>query len=212
MNNKYSERRKGLTLISLLIVILVIGILATMMVYSSSEAVATAKAAKILANLHLLRRAAIAWYADNRDKVQSDGRVKVESKKDPKPIQELTDEEIKLSSYLSHLGATEINLNKTYNDSSTHNTNTDLGEGCYGICDGGTVKNSNSTVIEFHRNAWYVGYRFTASEGKIKEKIRSRQKSSGVLFGTSDAHDLSTGKDDFNVDSKKFAAVWVRVL
>ena len=204
------DRRKGFTLASLLIVILVIGILSAMMMYSSSEAIATAKAAKILANLQLLRRAAIAWYVDNRDKVLPDGRVKIGGNE--KPIQEFRDSTLKLSSYLSHLGATEINLNKTYGDQSTHNTNTDLGEGCYGVCDGGTVKNDRSSVVEFHRNVWYVGYRFMAGEGKVKEKIRSRQKSSGVLFGTSDAHDLSTDEDTFDVDSKRFAAVWVRVL
>lgn len=207
MNSSYNTRRRGLTLISLLIVILVIGILATMMMYSSSEAVATAKAAKILANLHLLRRAAIAWYADNRDKVRPNGMVKIDGKE--QPIQQFSDKELKLGSYLSNLGGAGINVNEftAKPNNNTGNIDTYLQKGCYRIFDGGTeVSSDKKTKTAYHRNVWYVGYRFLDGEEKVKEKIKGRLKSAGVEFGTADAHINTYENDDH------FAAVWMRVL
>lgn len=63
------QKRKGFTLIELLIVIVVIGILSAMMMFSSTEAVSSAKASNIIANMRNLRTAAIAWYADNESRV-----------------------------------------------------------------------------------------------------------------------------------------------
>ncbi len=45
------NKRRGFTLIELLIVIVVIGILAAMMMFSSTEAVSSAKASNIISNL-----------------------------------------------------------------------------------------------------------------------------------------------------------------
>ena len=61
--------RKGFTLVELLIVIVVIGILSAMMMLSSTEAVSSAKAADIISDLRNLKTAALAFYADNLDKV-----------------------------------------------------------------------------------------------------------------------------------------------
>ena len=58
-------KRKGFTLLHLLIVIAVIGILSVMMLFSSTEAVTTAKASNIVANLTHIRKAVIMWYCDN---------------------------------------------------------------------------------------------------------------------------------------------------
>ena len=52
--------RKAFTLVELLIVIVVIGVLAMMMMLSSTEAVTTAKASNIAANLTHIRKAVIA--------------------------------------------------------------------------------------------------------------------------------------------------------
>jgi len=67
---KNYAKRRGFTLVELLIVIVVIGILSAMMMLSSTEAVSSAKAAKIISDLRNLKTAALAWYADNIDFVE----------------------------------------------------------------------------------------------------------------------------------------------
>ncbi|MBR0256755.1 MAG: prepilin-type N-terminal cleavage/methylation domain-containing protein, partial [Synergistaceae bacterium] len=61
MKIRFNARRKGMTLAGMMIVIAVIAVLATMMMYSSTEAIATAKATQILTNLQILKRATISW-------------------------------------------------------------------------------------------------------------------------------------------------------
>ena len=73
-----SSVRRGFTLVELLIVIVVIGVLSAMMMLSSTEAVASAKANNIISNLHNWKKAALEWYADNVDKVDSDGRIRAD--------------------------------------------------------------------------------------------------------------------------------------
>ena len=68
---KREIRRKGFTLVELLIVIVVIGILSAMMMISSSEAVSSAKATNIVNNLRAVKVAALAYYADHSDKFDS---------------------------------------------------------------------------------------------------------------------------------------------
>ena len=60
-------KRRGFTLVELLIVIVVIGILSAMMMLSSSEAVSSAKATAIISDLRSLKTAALAYFADNFD-------------------------------------------------------------------------------------------------------------------------------------------------
>lgn len=201
--------RKGVTLISMLIVIAILGILAAMIFMSSSEAIATARAAAIIANLDTLKKAATQWYIYNREKVQPDGRVKIGS--EIKPVQEWTDKELNLSSYLSGTGASNIQLTSNaesgeFKDTGTKITKMEKGD--YGLYDGGTVSKQNddgswTKDVEYHRNAWYVGYRFTDSEEKVKEKVRGRMKSAGVFFATTDAH-----QDNVN----EYDAVWMQVF
>lgn len=207
-------RRKGLTLISVLAVIVVIAVLASAMMFSSTEAESTARATKILTDLQTLKRAAIAWYLDNRDKVAtSNGKVKgkdvvsgmVIINDVARPIQEWGEDDIQLSRYISGGNKSDINLHgKTKQDKNTGNSNTNLEEGTYGICDGGTVKDSSKKVLEYHRSAWYVGYCFKKGEDKVRDKIRSMMSTTGVFLGTADAH-----LDTYNDNS---AAVWLRVF
>lgn len=201
--------RKGVTLISMLIVIAILGILAAMIFMSSSEAIATARAAAIIANLNTLKKAAVQWYVNNRDKVQPDGRVKIGNT--TKPVQEWTDTELNLSSYLSGTGASNLQFTKPaesgeFKDTGTKVTKMEKGD--YGLYDGGTVSKQNedgswTEKVEYHRNAWYVGYRFMDGEEKVKEKVRGRMKSSGVFFATTDVH-----QDNLN----DYDAVWMQVF
>ena len=65
MRNSKNIRRKGFTLVELLIVIVVIGILSAMMMLSSTEATTSAKATAIVSNLRNMKTAALAYYADH---------------------------------------------------------------------------------------------------------------------------------------------------
>ena len=66
---KREMKRKGFTLVELLIVIVVIGILSAMMMLSSTEAVTSAKASNIVSNLRNLKTAALALYNDKMDDI-----------------------------------------------------------------------------------------------------------------------------------------------
>ena len=64
---KFDSKRKGFTLVELLIVIVVIGILSAMMMLSSSEAVSSARATTIVADMRNIKTALLAYYTDNID-------------------------------------------------------------------------------------------------------------------------------------------------
>ena len=59
--------RKGFTLVEILIVIAVIGILASMIMLSSSESVSSANANNIISNLVNWKQAALMYYTDSLD-------------------------------------------------------------------------------------------------------------------------------------------------
>ncbi|MBQ7168612.1 MAG: type II secretion system protein [Synergistaceae bacterium] len=65
---KREMKRRGFTLVELLIVIVVIGILSAMMMMSSSEAVSSARASTITSNMRNLQTAALAYWSDNMGK------------------------------------------------------------------------------------------------------------------------------------------------
>ncbi len=101
-------RRKGFTLVELLIVILVIGILSAMMIFSSTEAVTSAKATKIISDLTQLKKAVTAWYLDNysrfvyvndNKKFQLDGQTEIHTylNQHPDEIQRYFSTSFKLS-------------------------------------------------------------------------------------------------------------------
>ena len=67
MKNNRNMKRRGFTLVELLIVIVVIGVLSAMMMLSSTEAVSSARASNIVSNLRNLKTAALAYYIDHID-------------------------------------------------------------------------------------------------------------------------------------------------
>ena len=194
-----------------MIVIVVIAILATMFMMSSAESVSTAHATRIINNLRVMKAAVLEWYRDNRDKVvtvtgkspdRHPGMVNISG---IHPIQEMKDSTIKLSEYIDHLGGSGINLynTETVKYGTTTRQNTLLQKGYYGVYDGGT-EIINGTRY-YHRDTWYVGYRFKDDEGKVREKIRARLKSNvGMWLGTGDAH--------IDNDRDNEEAVWLKVL
>lgn len=90
-NAKLEMKRKGFTLVELLIVIVVIGVLSAMMMLSSTEAVSSAKAADIVSDLRNLKTAALAWYADNLDYAE-------------KTLSNLESEKDKIAKYMNNEG------------------------------------------------------------------------------------------------------------
>lgn len=182
---KNFSKRKGFTLVELLIVIVVIGVLSAMMMLSSTEAVSSAKASNIISNLRNLKTAVLSWYADNLDKVQADGRVKLTDKltdKDIKPIQEWTDAQLGISKYFSNGDSVPY---KGKNE-------TKGGNGFYCIYDAGSG----------NRTTWYVGYRFDIkTEAAVKEKVKARKDSLGLIFVDEEPNH---GKGD--------GRVWMKVM
>ena len=70
-------KRKGFTLVELLIVIVVIGILSSMMMMSSTEATSSARASNIVSNLRNLKTAALAYYVDHLDAITANPNVSI---------------------------------------------------------------------------------------------------------------------------------------
>lgn len=62
------SKHKGFTLMEMMIVIAVMGILASMMMMSSSESISTARASSIVTNLRNFSMAAMAYYTNNIDR------------------------------------------------------------------------------------------------------------------------------------------------
>ena len=60
-------KRKGFTLVELLIVVFIIGILTSMMTVSSSDSIDAADAVSIIGNLSTMKKAAFAIYLESRD-------------------------------------------------------------------------------------------------------------------------------------------------
>lgn len=67
MKSNNTVKREGFTLVELLIVIVVIGVLSTMMIFSSTEAVTSAKANNVIVKMTQIKKAAIALYIDSLD-------------------------------------------------------------------------------------------------------------------------------------------------
>lgn len=62
-------KRRGFTLLELLIVMVVIGVLSAMIMFAADEAITSAKASNIIANLRNLKTAVLAWHADSFDQI-----------------------------------------------------------------------------------------------------------------------------------------------
>ena len=203
-------KRKGFTLIELLIVIVVIGILAAMMMISSTEAVNSARVAAVLSNMRNIKTAITAWYLENTDKIErgdnGTGAYLVRWSNDYKgndnltPIQELWDSRVKRSgktqdttsfkaivlSYMENTDRVTATNRKTDNWN-----NNDSAYGGYVLEDnGGTEK----------RTQWFLGY--VVDNESMKKKFAGRAKSLRLLQENRKNSKVYTNGD----------IVWMRVL
>ena len=190
-----SFKRKGFTLVELLIVIIIIGVLATMMMMSSDEASTSAKAAKIISNLESIKTAVGAWYIDNRDRVvvttnwsnkatyqvnrTGTGNMEVIAGRvfvgdTPYPLQHCSGTSLDIYKYFST--GTTILLNET-DKKAGKGGSTNLHRGSYGLYDAGTPEDNDQDKLE---TVWYVGYAFKEDEAKVCEKIKLRAKTLGM--------------------------------
>ncbi len=199
MHTKF--KRRGFTLVELLIVIVVIGVLAAMMMLSSDEAVSSARATKIIADMRTMKTALTAWYTDNYDRVvkQSNGEYKIYLNRDLTGTPQYLGNFLKQGNWAGKReicryvdGSDSIQL-MPHND-ITNWTNSHA-QGCYFLCsetvgemsnkdnDDGSYGRQKSDTVRLRGTSWYVGYCFGKSEGKIKEKVAARAKSLGLVGG-----------------------------
>ena len=191
------HNRKGFTLVELLIVIVVVGILAAMMMLSSTEAVSSAKAAKIIADMRNIKTAVLSWYIDNIDKVvkvNNEYKIRFSSGSTPTYLGDYLKAgngagKAEILKYLD--GGSNIVFN-AHNDIKSWSGST----GTYFLCsetfgevssvqnDDGTYGTQKSDTVKLTGNSWFVGYRFGKSEGALKEKIAAKAASLGLLGGS----------------------------
>ena len=153
------KARKGFTLVELLIVIAIVGVLAAMMTLSSTNATASADAAKILNNLRAVRTAAQQFYFDYPD-LHSDTKDKwVETKTDGT--------EAKFRSVMGEY--IDVTLNGTTNTNS------------YALrLYGGTNDDTIATNAE-----WYVCYSFDVDiTAAVKNRLAGQAKTQGLYAPT----------------------------
>ena len=172
--------KKAFTLVELLIVIVVIGVLAGAFMYSSTEAVTTARATVILNNLHIVKDAVLSFYTDNPDLFEF-GRMS-------SGIQNyLKSNKNAVKQIANHFKGHDINFQNMNSSNAQHMPFVD--EGYYGVADAGyeeykNVTDKTGTYIggAASRYTWFVGYRFKSNEGRVKEKLKARAKSMGLTF------------------------------
>ena len=140
---KRNMKRRGFTLVELLIVIVVIGILSAMMMLSSTEAVTSAKASNIVSNLRNLKTAALAMYIDSMDQFDA-GTAGTPT----------------IAKVVKYMNGGENFTETGYNIESA--------------------------------DGWYLSYTITGTgseKTQIKQKLKGRAKSVGLLNGKSTAKD-----------------------
>ena len=159
------EWRKGFTLVELLIVIVVIGILAGMMMLSSTEAVDSAKATKIISDFTILKKAVNAWYLDNYERIS----FGAENQKDERGIS-VNGKVTRFSDFINGSGNTEI---KRYISNSAS-------------LKFGSKSQNNKEDFYIIRSTgkskyWYVSYYLGNKSSRLKSKLAGRAKSTGLL-------------------------------
>ncbi|MBQ9418804.1 MAG: type II secretion system protein [Synergistaceae bacterium] len=169
---KNFSKRRGFTLVELLIVIVVIGVLSAMMMLSSTEAVSSAKASNIVSGLRNFKTAILSWYADNLDRVKkrSDNKYGI----DGDYISTFVKDKKGDAEFLKYLNSGEAISLKQKSEATT--------VGDYTIIGANLSKK------------WYICY-YVGKKGtntSVKEKLTSR----AVTAGLSGVDTINQGFDD----------------
>ena len=182
--------RKGFTLVELLIVIVVIGVLSAMMMLSSTEAVSSAKASNIISGLRNMKTAILSWYADNSDRVKKDKPNDPENpyKIDKNVISEFLEKangDAEILKYLNNVGSISLKRKNKANN-----------QGDY------TINGANYSA------KWYVCYN-VGNDSRVKEKLKSRASSIGLLGVDNVNQDFNTGFTGTTYNNEKYVAMFV---
>ena len=161
-------KRKGFTLVELLIVIVVIGILSAMMMLSSTEAVSSARASNVVSNLRNIKTAVLSWYTDNLNRVVKEGNeYKIYTK-------DSTTDKTNLLTFTTTKGGDSEFLAYLSNGSTI--SFKDKGNAAAG--DYILTEQTNTSG----GRSWYVGFRI-GTDKNLQGKIASRASSVGLTGG-----------------------------
>lgn len=165
--------RNGFTLIELVIVMLVIGVFAAMMMFSSTEAEKSARVQNIINNLNQLHKAVSSWYLDNQH------RIKLGADNRSGELGVLLNGRVEyLSTFLDKGGDAEILRYIQHNDNVkliSHNKTKDL---------------DDAYILRAVENGkvWYLTYYLGKADSGVKSRFAGKAKSI-ELFGTNGIKD-----------------------
>ena len=170
-------KRKGFTLVELLIVIVVIGVLSAMMMLSSTEAVSSAQAARVITAMTNLKKAVVAWYVDNHDNIVTDNegyKIKTAKGKLEKLSDYIKNNKTAILKYLNNSDSIDFRSKR-----EVENSNIDSYSDVY-------------VFLDVKYKKWYIYYKVD-SDSRLKAKLAGKAKSLG-LYGL-DGNSIKTEKN-----------------
>ena len=198
---KKFSRRKGFTLVELTIIFAVISVLAAAMMLSSTEAVVTAKAAKIISDMNLIKRATMSWYMENRKLLKFAGGTSGYKVNGNTELHEyLKENSDELKDYFSG-NALAINTGPgNYQDTKNNNK-------YYAPLGGYAVYMGKSNTV------CYVVYKISennkaSEETRLKEKLQAKAKQAGLISYKYAGGLKSTATEYNGVDANVFMEVF----